>query len=188
MRRLKQIAAILTAIIGVVVLTDHVYALTYQDSDGATLTFTYNSTLTMSVGDSVSISVAPGQQATSSVFNVKVATNCKSGYKLTATMGDGSTYTNANLTGTNGSFSPVTAGNALSAGYWGYKTSSSATTYNPIAYRTATATTIATSSTPTDGTSTGVTTMYFGAYAASTQAAGNYTNVINFSAVANAAN
>lgn len=162
----------------------------YQDKTD--VQFTFNPTMTMTL-DASSIEIAgltQGNSGASSALGITVVTNDASGYTLYATVGNTSNPSQdlrLNGTDTTNKFTMLTAAGALptsgTAGYWGYKTSASATTYNPIVlYTNATATTVNSSNGPTT-TSTGKTSFYIGAYAGSGQASGDYTNVINFKAV-----
>ena len=147
-------------------------------------TFTPVMTVTLSSKDLSINNLAPGNTGTGSV-SVSVATNNYSGYTLKATVGSASNAS-TNLTNTNGTFSMVSAaGSTLAPGEWGYKTSSAATTYSPIVLYTATTPTTINSSTGPTNAGTGETNFYIGAYADTTQAPGEYTNVINFIATTN---
>ncbi|MBR0488264.1 hypothetical protein IJJ39_01145 [Candidatus Saccharibacteria bacterium] len=186
MRRLKNIVilGITLVAIGATAVGTGVGALEYK-SNTIPLTFQFDTTMTVSLsGSSLVIDeLSPNTAKNSNTVDVTVVTNDVTGYTLKATTGDASNTT-TNLVAENGTFGMIGSGeNALSVGKWGY-TIDGGTTFGALALYTATPTTVNASNAPTDAT-TGKTAFQIGAYASPSQAAGDYTNVVNFIAVAN---
>ena len=159
----------------------------YQDSFD--LKFTFNPTLTLTLGatELTINNLAPGTSGSSSAVNVAVATNNIAGYTLKATVGNASnpsTELRMNGTDTANKFNMISTSGSLAKGQWGYSTNGGSS-FSGLELYTGTPTEINTSSTPTDGSTTGVTSFQIGAYADDAQITGSYTNVINFTAVTN---
>lgn len=175
-------------------------ALTTTSSTG--IQFSFNSSLTMNLSsnDVIISNLTPGNYATSNTIVINVESNNSHGYTLTAKVGDrnDTTYSNNNLVDadTSAVFSSlavldkVTLANFADS-KWGYTTDNtvdSGSTFSGLLYdvdtvinATKTANGMPANSYP--GTSATYFTM--GAKAGSTQAAGEYHNVINFRGVAN---
>lgn len=186
MRRLKNIVilGITLVAIGATAVGTGVGALEYK-SNTVPLTFQFDTTMTVSLsGSSLVIDeLSPNTAKNSNTVDVTVVTNDVTGYTLKATTGDASNTT-TNLVAENGTFGMIgSEESALSVGKWGY-TIDGGTTFGALALYTATPTTVNASNAPTDAT-TGKTAFQIGAYASPSQAAGDYTNVVNFIAVAN---
>ena len=192
MRRLKQIALVLTVILGGLLATDGVYALQFS-SDPVPLTFTYNETMTLTLAGNLALTnVAPGQCVDGGTLTATVATNGAKGYTLSAKM-NGTTTT---LAGTSDSFSMLgTTNSTLSAGNWGIRVGSGSVTCTSTNYTKLNASTgdnVTLNKTTNVGgtaasgyTGTNVTNVRVGAYAKTNQLADTYTNTILFTAVTN---
>ena len=194
--------AICSGLITLGLVSATVSALEYQ-SNPVDIKFEFGSTLTINTDGNIAISnLTPGTaNVSSSSYRVTVNTNNVAGYTLTATVGCSTgtnCYNNKTLSDGTNTFSMVTStsGTALTAGEWGFTTSGSATAtssaFKTLAlYSDTTPTTLNKTKNATgtayDSTYIGNNTTPFqiGAYAANDQVAGTYTNVINFSAVAN---
>ena len=190
---------------------DSAYSLTYQSSVG--VSFTFNPVIRITVGGDLLINnLTPGNSSDSNVIDVSVTTNASYGYVLSATVGQkngtdslvntsNNTYTFTNLSTTAGSAATL---NNFTDNKWGYSYSvdngtnwisgsvgSTASGYaglpldnnNNAEDRGLGGVTLIDTSNPADNK-----TIKFkiGAKAANTQAAGTYTNTINFYVVANA--
>ena len=158
-------------------------ALEYQ-SETIPLTFQFDTTMTVTMsGSSLSITdLMPNTSQTSDALDITVVTNDNSGYTMKATVGNASNAS-TDLVATNGSFAMIGSAGSLSTGEWGY-TTNGGTSFGVLPLYTSTPATVNSSSVPTDSTS-GQTSFQIGAYATPSQAAGNYSNVINFTVVAN---
>ena len=209
MKRLEGVVLLgIITIVGVLGISGSSSALEYQTNPSTgdnpvTLKFEFGSTLTINTDGNIAISnLTPGTaNVSSSSYRVTVNTNNVAGYTLTATVGCSSgtdCYNNKTLSDGTNTFSMVTStsGTALTAGEWGFATSGSATATSSVfktlaLYSDTTPTTLNKTKNATgtayDSTYIGNNTTPFqiGAYAANNQVAGTYTNVINFSAVAN---
>lgn len=140
-----------------------------------------------------------GSASASSDYTISVVTNNAYGYTLSATVGDGTTYTDNTLKGSSGSFTSLATDASLALAnfqdnYWGYSIDSNANhTYSGLPYKDGTAKVLNktkdSAGTAYDSSFIGTTNTTFriGAKAAITQPAGTYQNVINFSVVVNAA-
>ncbi len=186
-------------------------SLTYQSSVG--VNFTFNPTINLSVGGNLLINnLTPGNSSDSNIIDVAVSTNASYGYVLSATVGQkngtdslvntsNSTYTFTNLSTTAGSAATLSN---FADNKWGYSYSvdsgtnwisgsagSTASGYAGLLLdnndnaedRGLGGVTLIDTDNPADNQ-----TIKFkiGAKAAATQAAGTYTNTINFYVVANA--
>ena len=209
MKRLEGVVLLgAITIVGALGISGSSSALEYQTNPSSgdnpvTLKFEYGSTLTINTDGNIAISnLTPGTaNVSSSSYRVTVNTNNVAGYTLTATVGCSSgtnCYNNKTLSDGTNTFSMVTStsGTTLTAGEWGFTTSGSATATSSVfktlaLYSDTTPTTLNKTKDATgtayDNTFAGNTTTPFqiGAYATTSQVAGTYTNVINFSAVAN---
>ena len=192
-----------------VVVVHSVSALTYQSSTN--VGFTFNPTISISLsGDLLISSLSPGSTSDSNIIDVAINTNASQGYTLTATAGTSSTTTNLVNTGNNNNIFTSIATNATITDWtnandntWGYSYSEdNGTTWisgkdinnnnaNILGYsglpldnddNGATGKTLISTTLPSDNK-----TLKFkiGAKASSSQASGDYTNIINFYAVAN---
>ena len=209
MRRLKHNfvpfgIVFLVAVANVVVilygllLFDDIHALEFS-TDPIPIEFTLNSVLTVSTDGNIAISnLTPGNKSiSSSDYTVTVSTNSVAGYTLSATVGceSGDGCFNSKILGDGNSndFSMVESTTALTPGKWGVSLDSTATensNFRTLPLYSGTAdiinqTTDASGAAATGYQGTQSTTFRVGAYAADTQVAGTYTNVINFAAVAN---
>ena len=192
---------------GVCFISNSASALTYQSSTN--VGFTFNPAISISLSDDLLISsLSPGSTSDSNIINVAINTNASQGYTLTATAGTSSTTTNLVNTGNNNNIFTSLATNATITDWanandntWGYSYSEdNGTTWisgkdgsnqNILGYSGlpldnddsgATGKTLISTTLPSDNK-----TLKFkiGAKASSSQAAGDYTNIINFYAVAN---
>ena len=202
MRKRYTILYILIAIISIVSTTSlnnatNVYntsvsALSYQDK--VSLEFTFEPAIGINLSNSVIRikDLAPGTSASSNVISINVNTNNITGYVLSATVGNGSTYTDNRLISSvlDNDNQPVAAFDSIAStlegvsslttpNTWGY-TIDNGTTYNGLVYGTNTVLTSTTNNSDSKTTTFGI-----GAYADTTQATGDYSNIIQFSVVAN---
>lgn len=202
---MRRSCVLLSSIIGVIIsgfiIIDSASALEYQ-SNPVDLNFEFGSTLELVTDGNISISnVSPNTtEISDDNYKVTVNTNNLAGYTLTATVGCSAgvnCYNNKTLSDGTNTFSMVTStsGVALAAGEWGYTTAQPevaiANVFKTLALYNETPT-ILNKTKDANGTAydsnyigTAVTPFQIGAHATSDQAAGTYTNVINFSAVAN---
>lgn len=190
----QKLTYILGLIIGGVVLAQGVSALTYQSEVSPEFTWDPSLSISLSSSELQIASLVPGGSAKSNNVVVSVNTNNEYGYTLQATVGNtGNNSNELRLNGTSTStgekFTMISASGSLSAGEWGY-TTDDGTTYKPLSNST---TTIINKTTNASGTAatgyqgTVSTNFKIGASATTNQASGNYTNVINFTAVTNVA-
>ena len=183
------------ALLGGFLLAPCVFAVTFQNN--VDVEFTFNSTLSISLSsaDLLIANLAPGASASSNTITVSVNTNNITGYTLSATVGDGTTYTNDKLinSSSNTYFDNLTSSSTLSNfgdNKWGYAlgTISSSSTYSGLVYNTDTiinATTNASGTAATGYTGTSNTSFTIAAKASDTQASGDYKNIIIFTVVSN---
>lgn len=171
------------------------FALDYQTSTN--VEFTFNPVISVSVSGDLTISeLPPGSTQDSNIINVNVSTNNISGYNLSATTGSSTNattnLTHANNTNTFTSLSPSNSCATLDAtcdnehpNLWGYSYSTNNGTdwsnYSGLPLYTSTGTTLSEKYLPTEDSIK----FKIAARAGNTQIAGNYTNTINFTAVAN---
>ena len=168
-------------------------------SNPVPVSFTFNSVLTLSTDGNIAISnLTPGNKGISANdYTVTVSTNSVAGYTLSATVGcaSGTGCFNSKILGdgNNNDFAMVETTTTLTPGKWGVSLDSAATensNFKTLPLYSDTAETI-NQTTDASGTAasgyqgTQDTTFRVGAYAAESQVAGTYTNVINFTAVAN---
>ena len=181
-------ASALLCLMGVFAVHD-ASALTYQTSEDVSFTFNPSIAINLS-SDLVINNLTPGSAADSNIITVSASTNNTTGYVLTASVGN---TTNATTNLINGSynFASVATNASLASlatdNTWGYSFSeddgSTWTNYSGLPlYTSANWKEIITTN------SQGTTNLKFkiGAKASTSQASGTYTNVINFTAVANA--
>ena len=211
MKNYKLLAFSITILLSYFLYVEFTSALTYQSS--ADVNFTFNPVISLTVGGDLLINnLTPGNSSDSNVIDVSVTTNASYGYVLSATVGQkngtdslvntsNNTYTFTNLSTTAGSAATL---NNFTDNKWGYSYSvdngtnwisgsvgSTASGYaglpldnnNNAEDRGLGGVTLIDTSNPADNK-----TIKFkiGAKAANTQAAGAYTNTINFYVVANA--
>jgi len=165
--------------------------ITYQTTVNPEFVINDSISVALSSADLVISDLVPGQSADSNIITVTVSSNAPNGYSLGSTVGDSETYDTDTLVHTNGSvsdtFANMTAAGSLTAGKWGYSYSSDSgttwSTYNGLPLYTSEPVEIANSS------SAGTTSTQFkiGAYATTQQIAGEYNNIVNFIATAEAA-
>ena len=191
----KKIILPCFAIILFVLNVNNVSAVTFQNN--VDVEFTFNSTLSISLSsaDLLIANLAPGASASSNTITVSVDTNNITGYTLSATVGDGTTYTNDKLvnSSSNTYFDNLTSSSTLANfgnNKWGYAlgTISSSSTYSGLVYNTDTiinATTNASGTAATGYTGTSNTSFTIAAKASDTQASGDYKNIIVFTVVSN---
>ncbi|MBR0242571.1 hypothetical protein IJQ51_01310 [Candidatus Saccharibacteria bacterium] len=182
----KHILCGIGVMLGGIVAVQGASALTAQEE--VDIYFSFNPTIGLTLSDAkISIEdLTPGNAAKSSNITLTVSSNNTYGYKLLATAGDGDTYLNNSLVNGEATFTSVavnagTALTSLSDNTWGWA-KNNVDAYYGLPYYT--------SSTPAEVLSTsaaGGSTVSFaiGAKAASTQASGEYKNVINFALVGN---
>ncbi len=210
----SRIAVILLGVVSLSVAitafsSNNTSALTYQQEE--TVQFTLNPTLSVSLSGSLTIDeLAPSDSSDSNAITVGVSTNSVGGYTLAATVGTattGETNNNTDLNnvdddGNTHKFSSLATDAAVSslanmtAGYWGYSYSTDGSTWISD-----TSGTLGYSGLPLDNDDSGATgktlidsddetseSIQFkvGASALASQTAGDYTNTINFYAIAKA--
>ena len=202
----KNIVTICGIILGGIIAVRGAGALTYQDT--ADVEFTFNETLSLSLttGDLEITGLMPGVKANSNTVTATVNTNSLNGYTLSAAVGDTTTHNYTDLRVNSGSASPAfasTTSATLAEGKWGYSTcvaSASVTCSTDPTVETNWAGYSGFSAVATDTVLRSFvgkrpenayerqTNFRVGAYAASGQAEGTYTNVITFKAVAGVSN
>lgn len=169
---------------------DFVSALSYQTP--VNVSFTFNPTISISMSNDLTIpNLAPGTISDSNEINVNVSTNNVYGYNLYATVGN-NTYDNTNLTdannNTNYTFTAISPTANLPSldieNTWGYSYSldngSTWSNYNGLAlYSSDTPTRLNKTTEPSSDTIN----FKIAAKSSPTQASGEYSNVINFTAI-----
>ncbi len=166
------------------------YATTY--SHDTSVRFTFNSQLDVRIdtADIEILDLTPGTSSDSNIVGITISTNNVVGYTATASVGD-ATHTTTSMVHDNGtnSFTSLATGANLATlttdNTWGYSTSTDGGTswsnYSGLPIYTDTAKEIATTSVPTNDQLK----FKINAKTSTSQAAGDYHNVINFSIVAN---
>lgn len=171
-------------------------ALSYQSNVGVGFTFNPTLTVSLSSGDLTIPGLTLDSTGVSNDITVSVSTNAAYGYTLSATVGNNSTYNSDNLINSLDSskvFSNIATdanlanlGGTSDTNIWGYSYKDNTVTtpawsnYNGLPLYSATGTTlIDTNSAATDGSAD----FRIAAKTSSTQASGEYNNVINFVAV-----
>ena len=204
---LLKVVAVAFCSASICLVSNSASSLTYQSSTN--VGFTFNPAISISLsGDLLISSLSPGSTSDSNIIDVAINTNASQGYTLTATAGTSSTTTNLVNTGNNNNIFTSLATNATITDWtnandntWGYSYSEdNGTTWisgkdgssqNILGYsglpldnddNGATGKTLISTTLPSDNK-----TLKFkiGAKASSSQASGDYTNIINFYAVAN---
>ena len=195
---------ILTSLLLNLAVKHSISALTYQSEHDISFTFNPVLSLDLSSSDLVISNLTPGTSADSNIITVSIATNASQGYYLAATVGTSSG--NTDLTNTENSsykFTNLSANAASLSNFasntWGYSYStddgstwisgsqgSTASGYNGLPLDNdddgATGVTLIDTNSPADSTSVK---FKIGAKSGETQAAGTYTNVVNFYAITN---
>lgn len=190
----RKTAAIIALIIFSAVPIYIAQGLSYKSTVGVDFTINPSLTVSLSSADLIIDGLAPGVSADSNEITVTVTTNAAYGYKLSATTGsaenasrnllhEGGTATFASIAFQSDPQNYLSS--LASDNTWGYSVDSGAS-YNGLPLYTDTqnvATLLSSDSMPSGGSAS--TTFLIGAKAAETQVAGDYTNVVNFSAVTN---
>ena len=164
-------------------------ALTYQEEIPVSFTFNRGLSLSVSASDLHIYNLTPGTSDDSNIITVTTTTNNVTGYSLTASVGSSTNASTNLVNGTNNFASIATNANLASLttdNTWGYSIS----TNNGSTWSNYSGLPIYTASSWKElvGVNTnGTTSIKFkiGAKASAAQAAGDYTNVINFTATAN---
>ena len=170
----------------------------YQDEVEVDFTFTPSMGVSFTEGDLNIGEVVPGSARTSAM-TVTVSTNSFYGYTLQATVGNESTYNTSSLVNAeanNAAIQIMDEPGALptsgSTSRWGYKsgTANDVDQYSALPLYSATGVTLNKttdmSGTAASGyTGTNATQFEIGAYVGDSQVAGDYKNVVNFTATAN---
>ena len=165
------------------------YAVTY--SQDATVRFTFNSELNVVIDDAdiEILDLAPGTSSDSNVVGITISTNNMVGYTASATVGN-ATYNTTSMTNDNNDTFTSISTDASEASLstdntWGYTTSldngSSWANLSGLPIYTGTPKEIAKTTSPANDAIK----FKINAKAATSQAAGDYKNVINFTVVAN---
>ena len=195
-----QILTLLLTLLGNI--PTNTFALEYQSNTN--IQFTLNPTISVAISDNLAIdNLSPGTAKDSNVINVNVATNNVSGYTLSATVGNSTTNpsdelrhisydsNNNNNGNSNNNYkftstsTNITELSNLEPNTWGYSYSTNAGSawfdYSTLPLYTNTGTTL---NSTTEASNDNIK-FKIGAKASSTQAAGAYTNTINFYATTN---
>ena len=168
---------------------DSTSALTYQEEIPVSFTFNRGLSLTVSASDLHIYNLVPGNSDESNIITVTTTSNNATGYVLTASVGN-STKNTTNLVNGSNNFASIATNASQSSlttdNTWGYSIS----TNNGSSWSNYSGLPIFSSTTWKEIASTnanGTTSILFkiGAKASSSQAAGDYTNVINFTATTN---
>ena len=154
-------------------------AVTFEGSSDVQFTFNPVLSLSLSADGFLIDNLVPGASGISNEVTATVSSNGSAGYILSATVGDSTTYTTTDLkNATNNTIAMISSGTSLTSGTWGY-TLNNGTDYGALALYTGTGTVLR----ETSGSGETTTAMKIGAYAATSQATGEYRNVVNFSVV-----
>ncbi len=188
-KEIKNSCVLFLAIFGLFTGTK-VFATTY--STESPVRFTFNSELHVDI-DSADIEIldlAPGTSSDSNVVGLTISTNNVAGYSASATVGN-ATYNTTSMVHNNNTdaFTSITTDSSLSSlttdNTWGYATSlddgSSWSNFSGLPIYTESAKLLAT----TDSPASDAIKFKINAKAATSQSAGDYKNVINFTVVAN---
>ena len=172
-------------------------AVTYQDSVDVSFTFNPTISVDLSTSDLIISELTPGTTSDSNAVTITVSTNTAYGYYLTATAGTSSTSSDlVNSSNNTYKFSSIATNADLATlatdNTWGYRTSSdNGTTWSNYSGlpkdnndNGETGKALIETNTPADSKTVK---FKIGAKASTDQAAGTYTNTINFYAVAYAA-
>lgn len=168
---------------GIAATTGASAVVTYRDSADVQFTFSSSLSLTLDSGSLTIASLLPDTAGDSDPVTATVITNNPSGYLLTATVGNDTSYKTTDLVSSNGQrFAMIsTAASTLPSGTWGIKVDS-ATDYIALSNIAPTTLKQTSAATPGGGDTTAV---KIGAKAAANQLPGTYNNVVNFTAVTN---
>ena len=194
----KYSFVVIVVFLSLVIGVKAVSALTYSSDVG--VQFTFNSTLeiTLSSADLVISNLSPGTASDSNIIDVIVKTNNITGYTLNATVGNNTTYNTRNLvhelSGSSASFASINYGSSLANltadNTWGYSYSTNdRTTWSnydglPIYSDATNIATLKEATSPSASIGDKVN-FKIAAKASTTQASGEYNNVINFITIAN---
>ena len=192
-------ALIITLLFGGVLSFDFVSAMTYQNEINVQFTFEPSLSISLSSPNLIISNLVPGNYSNSNTITVDVTTNNIAGYTLTAKVGGtGQTAANNSLVNTISNTAFTSLGDSdniilpnFSDNKWGFSTAASitdATTFSGLLYnedKVINATANNDGAAATGYTVTNSTKFTIGAKASADQAAGDYTNVITFTAVTN---
>ena len=166
------------------------FATTYSHDVNVRFTFNSEINVVIDTADIEILDLAPGTSSDSNVVGITISTNNVVGYTASATVGN-ATYNTTSMTHTNGTdaFASLATDDSLSSlttdNTWGYTTSldngSSWANLSGLPIYTDTAKEIAKTTSPASDAIK----FKINAKAATTQASGDYKNVINFTVVAN---
>ena len=206
--KIKLAIVTILSIVGIIICSSNyhsndVMALEYSSSAG--VSFTISPSISVSVsGDLIIDELAPGSSSDSNIIDVTVLSNNNTGYTLSSTIGSSTNnYTDLKLDGNSSDdtnkFTNLSTNKASLSNFddnsWGYSystdsgtnwisgnTGSTANGYNGLPIYSSTGIKLV------DTTAIGTNTIKFkiGAKASNTQAAGEYTNTVNFAAVGKA--
>ena len=210
MKCIKGFCVVGSVVFGTLFSTQMVSALTYQNTIGVKFTFEPVLNVSLSSDELLIDGLAPGNTAYSNTITISVNTTSVSGYTLSAAVGDGTSYTDNNLTNlavpstpkptfasipTNTSAITTfttdnTWGYSLDAtNYYGldyiYSVNNQEETWTVINATKDLAGTAALSGCVGTCPGTANTTFKIGAKASVSQASGDYTNIIQFKVVSN---
>ena len=210
MKVIKGFCVVGSVVFGTLFSTQMVSALTYQNTIGVKFTFEPVLNVSLSSDELLIDGLAPGNTAYSNTITISVNTTSVSGYTLSAAVGDGTSYTDNNLTNlavpstpkptfasipTNTSAITTfttdnTWGYSLDAtNYYGldyiYSVNNQEETWTVINATKDLAGTAALSGCVGTCPGTANTTFKIGAKASVSQASGDYTNIIQFKVVSN---
>jgi len=174
-------------------------ALTYSSDVGVQFTFNSALQIDLSSADIHILNLAPGTTSDSNVIDVVVKTNNVTGYTLNATVGNSTTYNTRNLvhevSGSSANFTSINYGSSLASlttdNTWGYSYSTDNGTnwedYDglPLYSDATNIATLKEASVPPATSAGDKVNFKIAAKASTTQASGDYNNVINFVATAN---
>lgn len=192
----KLISGVAVAAVATVVVANVAHGLTYSQDIGVSFTFNPVVGLTLSASDLIISNLAPGTAADSNVIDINILTNNANGYTLNASVGNDSTYNTRNLVHKNNTvpntFSSIDIGSNISDktnlndNTWAYSYSiDSGTTwtgYNglPLYSDTTNIAQLKNSTIPVSSASGDTIKFKIAAKASTTQASGEYNNIINF--------
>ena len=186
--KVKHLSIVFGIILGGLIAWSGASALSWQDEVDVQFTFNPALSISLSGTDLWIDELSPNTADNSNEINITVTTNNVSGYKLFATVGDAS-HNYRTLMHENGinSFASLDVGSSVSSfpagsNTWGYSTNAGSTYSGLPLYSDTTSSAMLNSSAVAV---TQVTPFLIGARAEATQIAGDYTNVINFTAVTN---
>ena len=195
----KQLIAVVLLILFSLINAKSSFALTYSSDVGVQFTFNTALQIDLSSADIHIYNLAPGTTSDSNVIDVIVKTNNVTGYTLNATVGNSTTYNTRNLvhevSGSSANFASINYGSSLANlttdNTWGYSYSTDNGTnwedYDglPLYSDATNIATLKEASVPPATNAGDKVNFKIAAKASSTQASGDYNNVINFVATAN---